>query len=398
MKCIYCGAELQEGSVYCLKCGKEVQIVQNIEALEEEYLTGILEQGQHSKKSTPSGEAKRRKQEAIRREQLRRKRQKRMIIFSFVLAALLIFGIIIGLYAKHTIDEQNANSFDYQVMKAEEAYANGDFKGAIVYYENALKLDSTSMDVRLTLAGIYFDRKDYDSALLLYLEALKIDPLNKECYRKLIEIYEYKNKTNEILELCSNVTDPDILELFSDYIVNPPEFSSLGGTYNEYMQISLTSDAGHLIYYTMDGTDPSVYGRVYREPISLNSMGSYTIRAVCVNAKKLYSEVIKQEYVIDIPAPSMPVVLPNGGTFEEETLVAITIPENCTAYYTWDGTIPNTTSDKYTKEMPVPEGNNILSVMIVDDKTGKWSDIYRGRFVYYPATETGLLEDGAEGE
>jgi hypothetical protein len=25
--------------------------------------------------------------------------------------------------------------------------------------------------------------------------------------------------------------------------------------------------------------------------------------------------------------------------------------------------------------------------MIVDDKTGKWSDIYRGRFVYYPPSE-----------
>jgi hypothetical protein len=37
--------------------------------------------------------------------------------------------------------------------------------------------------------------------------------------------------------------------------------------------------------------------------------------------------------------------------------------------------------------MTVPEGNNILSVMIVDDQTGKWSDIYRGRFVYYPVSE-----------
>ena len=27
MKCIYCGEELKEGSLYCPKCGKAVQIV-----------------------------------------------------------------------------------------------------------------------------------------------------------------------------------------------------------------------------------------------------------------------------------------------------------------------------------------------------------------------------------
>ena len=44
--------------------------------------------------------------------------------------------------------------------------------------------------------------------------------------------------------------------------------------------------------------------------------------------------------------------------------------------------------------MPVPDGNNILSVMIVDEKTGKWSEIYRGRFVYYPVTEADVPAEG----
>lgn len=387
MKCVYCGEQLEEGAVYCINCGKEVQIVPNIDTLEEEYLTGILEQGQQSKKTTSSNQAKRRKQEAIRREQLKRKKQQRMIILCCVFSILIVAGIVTGFYVKHVIDERNANSFDYQLHKAQEAYISGDVKSAIVYYENALRLNPSSTDIRMTLAEIYYNRKDYDSALLLYLELLEQNPKNKECYSKLISIYEYKNKTSEIIELCSKVTDPDILELFSDYIVNAPEFNYSGGTYDKYLEISITSDAGHQIYYTMDGTDPSVYGRLYKEPISLNAMGTYTIRAVCVNAKKLYSEIIRQEYVIDIPAPSMPEVTPNGGTFEEETLVAIYVPDNCTAYYTWNGTIPNTTSSKYTQEMVIPEGNNILSVMIVDEKTGKWSDIYRGRFVYYPLTE-----------
>jgi hypothetical protein len=368
-------------------------MVKDIDALEDEYLTGILEQGQQNRKSEPSAAARRKKQEQLKRA---RKRRTQRILITVFLVVLLIFGAAAAFYVKASIDTQRENSYEYQLSKAEELYAGGYVKEAITYYENALRLEPDHEDVRLKLAQIYYDRKDYDSAQLLYLQTLEDDPQNKECYRMLIAIYELKNKTSEILALCSGVTDPDILSLFSDYIVDDPVFSAEGGTYREYMEISITSDAGHQIYYTMDGTDPTVYGRLYKEPLSLNTMGTYTIRAVCVNAKKLYSSIVNEVYVIDIPAPGMPVVTPNGGNFEEETAVSISLSDGCTAYYTWDGTIPNTTSSKYKEPLTVPEGNNILSVMIVDDKTGKWSDIYRGRFVYYPVSET-ESEDLASG-
>jgi tetratricopeptide (TPR) repeat protein len=386
MKCIYCGTELSDGSEFCSRCGKKVQIVKEFEALEDEYLTGILEQGQQSGMDAELAATRKKRQEQVRRAKQKQKK-KRLIILSFVIAALIIIGIIVGFYVKITVENERANSYDYQLSMAESAYADGNLKEAIDYYENALALEPDHTDVRLKLAEIYYDRKDYDSAQLLYLETLEEDSSNKECYRMLISIYEQKNKTQEILDLCSNVTDPEILSLFSDYIVNSPEFSEAGGTYDHYMEIAITSDNGHQIYYTMDGTDPETYGRLYNEPLSLDSAGTYTIRAVCVNNKKLYSDIVTQEYVIDIPAPSMPSVTPNGGDFEEETLVSVTVPDGCTAYYTWDGTIPTTSSSRYWNALSVPQGNNILSVMIVDDKTGKWSDIYRGRFVYYPPTE-----------
>jgi hypothetical protein len=372
--------------------------VKEFEALEDEYLTGILEQGQQSGMGGTDDAARKKRQQAKRAREKQKQKKKRLIILSFVIAALIIIGIIVGFYVKFTVENERANSYDYQLSMAESAYADGNLKEAIDYYENALALEPDHTDVRLKLAEIYYDRKDYDSAQLLYLETLEEDPSNKECYRMLISIYEQKNKTQEILDLCSNVTDPEILSLFSDYIVNSPEFSDAGGTYDHYMEIAITSDNGHQIYYTMDGTDPETYGRLYNEPLSLDSAGTYTIRAVCVNNKKLYSDIVTQEYVIDIPAPSMPVVTPNGGTFEEETLVSVTVPDGCTAYYTWDGTIPTTSSSRYWNALSVPEGNNILSVMIVDDKTGKWSDIYRGRFVYYPPTEEPSESDVQEAE
>ena len=37
MKCENCGAELREGSVYCMVCGKPVQIVPDYNAFDDEY-------------------------------------------------------------------------------------------------------------------------------------------------------------------------------------------------------------------------------------------------------------------------------------------------------------------------------------------------------------------------
>ena len=53
------------------------------------------------------------------------------------------------------------------------------------------------------------------------------------------------------------------------------------------------------------------------------------------------------------------------------------------AYYTWDGSTPNRGSSRYTSPITVPEGNNILSVVLIDSKTNLSSDVYKGNFVYY---------------
>ena len=88
-------------------------------------------------------------------------------------------------------------------------------------------------------------------------------------------------------------------------------------------------------------------------------------------------------YVISIAAPDIPSVSPDGGSFSQNTKVYIDVPEGCLAYYTWDSTDPTSSSTQYTGPIDVPEGNNVLSVIIIDNKTGKCSNVYRGHFELY---------------
>ena len=51
---------------------------------------------------------------------------------------------------------------------------------------------------------------------------------------------------------------------------------------------------------------------------------------------------------------------------DDITFVVITADEGCSIYYTWDGTDPTDTSARYTEPIEVPEGNNILSIIVCE--------------------------------
>lgn len=398
MKCIYCGNELKEGSLFCPYCGKEVQIVPDYNIYDDDYLKAVLAQENAdtdafadvngtkavNKASSENGKKK-----------PKNSKKQKIIIASVigVIAVLVIVLILVGM----SIRKSHDNSFDYQVEMAEKAYDSGDIDEAIAYYEKALALDKDNIEVRLTLAEIYMEQKDDDSALVLYQEVIQADNKNRTACQNLIAIYEEQNNTDAILAL-SEAVDDSLKDMFSDYMVTPPDFSIEGGKYETAQSVELSTSGDYSIYYTIDGSDPIEKGIIYSGPIELNENNkTYMIKAVCRNEKEVYSDVVSNEYTIQIPAPDMPIVTPDGGDFGVETSVTVTVPDGCSAYYTWDGSTPNVTSKRYSGPITVPEGNNVLSVIIIDNRTNLCSDTYRGNFIYYSEDyDDSSVDDSAE--
>lgn len=375
MICSKCGAEIKEGCLFCPECGNEVVVVPDEDVLEDDYLKAIL-----TNKQMPDDKSD-------EKEDHQKKLDKRKLkLFIGIFLSLVVFAIIVGIviYVGIKTEEEHAVSYDYQVAKAQEAYMDGHIADAITYYKNAIALKADEVDLRVRLASIYMNLTEYDEAMVLYLETIQIDPSNQESYKNLITIYEKREDTDSILALMDTVSDPDILELFSDYVVNKPIFSEESGTYENYLELELFSYGENKIYYTTDNSDPVLYGELYTEPILYTSPGKYVIRAVCVNEKNIYSDIVVKEYKVFVPAPKTPVITPDGGEFSEYTTVTITVPNGCSAYYTWDGSDPNVLSEMYIEPIPVPEGNHVLSVVIVNNKTEQTSSIYRQYFIYYP--------------
>ena len=380
MKCVKCGATLKDNTIFCENCGQEVQIVPDYNVFEDEYLKALLEEDDLKNKKpaeVPPGEEEEPKPEP------QKKKNKKLVIcvISIVVLLLLIVGITVGMIL------QKRNTVDYQIAKAKEALSSKEYQVALEYYEKALEFEPDNKELLHAMADIYRQQGDFDSAYVSYMDLINKDSGDYKAYEALISILAENNKTEEIIALGKEVTDPSILPLFEEYMVVPPTFSVDEGTYEEYQIISLSAAKGCEIYYTTDGSDPVKNGKLYTSSIDLEELeeaDSYVISAVCKNQKGIYSDSVTKKYKIDLQAPDMPEVSPDGGSFTTATTVTITIPEGCVAYYTWDGTEPSINSEQYSAMIEVPEGDHILSVVLMDQKTELFSNVYRGHFSYYP--------------
>lgn len=384
MKCVKCGAELKEGCIYCSVCGNEAQIVPDFSVLEDDYLRTLLEeeQGTSAKKAQTNAPQKE-KQAPTKKKKLDNR------IPILVVCVILVVAIVIGIVIKVLIDKKNANSYDYQVEAAEQEYIDKNYENALHYYKTALSLKPSDAAVRLAMADIYMEQSEYDTAMVLLVEAIDLEPQNEKAYKSLIAIYEEKEDYGSIAELASGVTDTDILELFEGYIVAAPIISPNEGEYEEYQNVILFSVEDYDIYYTLDGTTPDAENGIYYdadaadEGIALNESGKYTVRAVCVNENGISSEIAEATFDIQVVAPKYARVSPDGGRINSATTVTIEAEEDCTIYYTWDGTDPTEASPVYAEPLEIPTGNNILSVLVVSNKTGLDSGVYRTNFIYY---------------
>ncbi|MCD7981035.1 MAG: chitobiase/beta-hexosaminidase C-terminal domain-containing protein [Clostridiales bacterium] len=396
MRCAKCGAELKKGAVYCSRCGQEVQVVSDLSVLEEDYLRSLVEdknsadygdgEDGYSEKDREFLRMREEKKEERRLAQKKKKRRRRLILVIIVIAAVVavIFGFL---------RYRQNHSVEYLLSQAQTEYSQKDYKGAESYLDRVLALDEDNIDALLLYAKIYAAEKDYDAAEELYLYLIELDSSNIEAWQGLLELYDAQGLYDRILELMEEVTDEDILELFGDFVVTAPEISVESGSYSEYFTVEITAEEKNLsIYYTLDGSTPTEDDTLYTEPVEINEQGVITLTAVCIDRDGKYSEAVCAVYRISLEAPDQPTVYPSGGTFTVPTTVVVTVPAGTTVYYTWSNTTPTSSSTRYTGPITIPEGNNILSLVAIDEY-GMSSSVLKCNYIYYPSSSTSTETD-----
>ena len=411
MICRHCGAAIPDDQMVCPRCGAEVQIVpdynplddvlarevkgsvegatrqiqtddirryrrggrdQNVNAtrvLSQDEMDRIRKDRRYGGRQTDPGRRNtdelRRQRQQKRLEAAKRKRRN-LLITLFVILALIVAGVVI-VYQ---------NSYTGMIRKGYNAIQTRDYTAAERYFERAIIKDKSRPEAYVGQAEIYIDQDDLDSAEEVFQDAIQTQPSNVKLYQAAIDFYMDTEQAAKISELLQDCEDETVLDAVADYISSAPEFSPEEGTFEEVQEITLTSETGGDIYYTLDGSDPSAEsGTKYTEPILLQDEGEFEIRAVAVNARGIPSVVSSGTYVIQFPIVDAPAVTPSTGQYSQPQQITITVPDGYTAYYTMDGTTPTASSTRYTGPVMMPQNaQTIFMAVLVNDNNGKTTE------------------------
>ncbi|UWZ84836.1 chitobiase/beta-hexosaminidase C-terminal domain-containing protein [Occallatibacter riparius] len=142
----------------------------------------------------------------------------------------------------------------------------------------------------------------------------------------------------------------------------PPTFSPPAGTYTSALSVKLRSvTPGVTIYYTTDGSTPTVSATVYNGPITVTQ--SQTISAIAAGSGYLQSSAVSASYVINLPVAATPTFSVPTGTYTSAQTVTISdVTPGATVYYTTDGSAPGTNSARYTNPVSVSQTETLKAI------------------------------------
>ncbi|HXB01788.1 MAG TPA: chitobiase/beta-hexosaminidase C-terminal domain-containing protein [Opitutaceae bacterium] len=137
-----------------------------------------------------------------------------------------------------------------------------------------------------------------------------------------------------------------------------PVFTPVPGTYPTAQSVSITSANATSIYYTTNGTMPTMVSTLYTGPVSIAA--TTTLRAIGIDAAGS-SPVTSGTYTI-LPPPSAPVFSPAPSTYSAAQSVSITSAGATSIYYTTNGTTPTTSSTLYAGPVSISTTTTLRAI------------------------------------
>ncbi len=223
--------------------------------------------------------------------------------------------------------------------------------------ESALSLDSTTTILTIRTNADTANNKPFLSATkyqvnLRSIKDVKSNPMRTVCRFEFSTKGYNGNLTTEfgLCDLRESTQPPTVIA------------NKISGNYNSEQLINLTcstadSNNCDAIYYTLDGTNPTMSSLVYKtDGINITKLNASTIlKYFGVDSFGVTSIVGSQTYLIDVLTP-VTVIKPVGGNYNTTQSIELTCSDEaglCDIYYTLDDSIPTSNSLKYSSPINI---------------------------------------------
>lgn len=174
----------------------------------------------------------------------------------------------------------------------------------------------------------------------------------------------------------------DVYGLFNGApVAAAPVITPNGGSFGGTLNVTLSSATALAnIYYTLDGSVPTLASTVYTGPIAIH--GDTTIRAIASGDGFLQSAASSASFT-DVGQTPPVNFLPGAGTYAAAQTVTLSDTDTAaTIYYTTDGSTPKASSALYSGPIAVPSSTTIKAIAI--DATLENSNVATATYVIQP--------------
>ncbi len=290
MKCSYCGATIEEGTVFCPICCEEVRWVSDFNPIN-------TYRSNQNISDTAALSMQQKKMQKMRQKAKKHGRRKKILLTLFLI--MIMSGCLAA--AKGYRDYRNDHSYDYQYALASQAYEEGKYGAAKNYIAKALELDPDSEEAMLLQAKAFYRDRGKTEAIEILEQMISKNPGCEAAYTQLIDIYESDGDLDSIKLLLSGISDSDIKELYQEYFPVEVKASMPPGKYDKEITVELFTEGDQMcsIYYTLDGTDPLQMRNQYKTALRLTE-GEMQLKAVAVNEKGIAGLIKTYSYHISL--------------------------------------------------------------------------------------------------
>jgi O-glycosyl hydrolase len=141
-----------------------------------------------------------------------------------------------------------------------------------------------------------------------------------------------------------------------------PVYSPMAGTYTSAQTVSISDgSAGATIYYTLDGSTPTVSSARYTAALSVSA--TTTINSIAVASGYTTSAIASGTFTINLPAAATPTFSPAAGTYTStQTVSILDATTGAAIFYTLDGSTPTTASARYAAPLSVNTTTTIRAI------------------------------------
>lgn len=294
------------------------------------------------------------------------KKSKLIIAGACGIAALVVIIIIV---IAVNMNSKNKKSYKYNLEKGTQYYNTQDYDNAVTYLTKAYNTNDgkKNADMMYELADALVHVNQNDKAIEVLKSALSYDKMNEKALPLLAKLYQDEKKGTELSELIKKYKGTKNEALLSDYKVDEPTSSENPGSFEDSVEINLMASDGCTIYYTTDGSEPTIKSSKYSSAIKIEK-DDVTVKAIAVNSIGVASDVAEFKYSISLKAPDAPVLNPSESDVKVGTKIVIEgLADDEKAYYTLNGSTPSANSSQYSGGITLDKaGNYVVSVIVIN--------------------------------